>query len=166
MANYKALSDLRTDIKGYIKALKGSKDDLIDDLINMVYLDEVMVCDDLYPLFWMVDFVDSYGIKAPADISGITGADPADITSTAHGFTAGNIVSVYDVGGMVELNNRTYRCGTPADANSLGLELLDSSDEIDSSAYTAYTSGGVINHQGHTLSEIIRRIIKVRVFIT
>ncbi len=162
MANYQSYAEIKAAIKAGIKTPKGSKDTWLDEIINMVYMNEVMVCDDLNPLFWMVDFDDSLGIKAPGTISGISAADPGDFTATAHGFVSGDLISVYSVAGMVEVNNRTYRAGTPADANSLGLELLDASDEIDTTDYTTYTSGGVFNHQGLTLSQEINRILKVR----
>lgn len=70
-----------------------------------------------------------------ATITGITAADPAVVTATAHGFNNGDEVQIDDVVGMVELNGRRFFVAgeTP---NTFELRGEDSSD------YTAYSSGG------------------------
>lgn len=83
------------------------------------------------------------------EIAGATRANPCVITSTAHGFATGQSVRIFNVGGMTELNdggNKSltpddgllYYSATPVDADSFSL------DDIDSSAYTTYTSGGYV----------------------
>ena len=68
-------------------------------------------------------------------ITGITAADPAVVTSTAHGLSAGDKVRIAGVVGMTEVNQNEYTVGeTAADT----FQLLDT----DSSAYTAYSSAG------------------------
>lgn len=69
-------------------------------------------------------------------ISNITQANPAVVTTAAnHGFTTGDSVRIEDVVGMTEVNGNDY---TITVLTPTTFEL----DGIDSSAYTAYTSGG------------------------
>lgn len=73
-------------------------------------------------------------------ITGITKADPAVVTYTgADSFTAGDLVLIRDVVGMTEVNNRRLTVGT-VNTGSNTFELED----VDSSAYTTYSSGGTI----------------------
>jgi hypothetical protein len=69
------------------------------------------------------------------DITGISQADPAVVTATAHGFLDDWLVRITGVSGMTEINNRIVRVtGAGSDTFScLGLN---------STKYTAYTSGG------------------------
>jgi len=70
-----------------------------------------------------------------ASITNITQANPAVVTAVAHGFSTGNNISIASVVGMTEVNNLTFVI-TVIDEDSFSL------NGIDSSAYTAYTSGG------------------------
>ena len=74
-----------------------------------------------------------------ADLSAATAASPCSITATAHGLISSSTCTavVKSVVGMTELNDTEYTA-TYVDANTLTLG-------IDSSAYTAYTSGGYIS---------------------
>ena len=81
------------------------------------------------------------------DIAAITKANPAAVTSTAHGYSTGDIVYIADVGGMVELTDGEYTVTvTSDDAFTL--------DGINSSAYTVYTSGGTIQGKALIYSDI------------
>jgi len=72
-------------------------------------------------------------------ITGITAADPAVVTSVAHGLSTGDNVNITNVLGMTEVNGVTFLVTVlTADTFSLG---------IDSSLYTAYTSGGTWTDQ-------------------
>lgn len=71
-----------------------------------------------------------------AVITGATQANPCVITAVAHGFATADSVTIEDVVGMVELNGNTYTITVLTDDT---FEL----DSTDSSAFTAYTSGGV-----------------------
>lgn len=74
-----------------------------------------------------------------ADISAATAANPCQITATSHGLiTSGTCeVVIKDVVGMTELNDAEYTFTyVSGNAGTLG---------IDSSAYTAYTSGGHVS---------------------
>jgi hypothetical protein len=73
-------------------------------------------------------------------ITGITQANPAVVTANAHGFVTGNLISISGVGGMTEVNGRSFTI-TVLDANSFQL------NGEDSSAHTAYTSGGTASRQ-------------------
>ena len=57
-------------------------------------------------------FVDSgLSLDTPLTITGITKADPAVVTATAHGFADGDDVRLTDVVGMTEVNKKTYIIG-------------------------------------------------------
>ena len=85
------------------------------------------------------------------DISGITKADPGVITTSgSHGLSNGDTVYIMDVGGMTELNGNAY---TVANKTSTTFELTDSSgNNIDTSSYTTYTSGGTVNKRSTSVS--------------
>ena len=68
-------------------------------------------------------------------ITGITQANPAVVTSTAHGFLNGDEIYIGAVGGMVQVNNMVF---TVANVTTNTFELSG----IDSTAFTAYTTGG------------------------
>lgn len=74
-------------------------------------------------------------VASTVNITGATAANPCVITATSHGFSNGDHVYIASVGGMVQLNNRRF---TVANVTTHTFELSG----IDSSAYTAYTSGG------------------------
>lgn len=71
-------------------------------------------------------------------ISAITQADPAVVTSATHGLADGDVIKITDVVGMTELNDELFVV-LVVDANSFQLADVDSTD------YTAYTSGGIID---------------------
>lgn len=68
-------------------------------------------------------------------ITAITKANPAVVTSVAHGFSNGDRVIITGVLGMTEVNNRQF---VVANKTADTFELSG----VDSSAYTTYTSGG------------------------
>lgn len=72
---------------------------------------------------------------AAKNITGITQANPAVVTSTSHGFSNGDKVYVTGVSGMTDVNNRWF---TVANVTANTFELSG----VNSSAYAAYTSGG------------------------
>lgn len=89
-------------------------------------------------------FIKDRGIitYAAVNITGVTKANPAVVTATAHGFSNGDVVVIASVGGMTELNNRIF---TVANVTANTFELSG----INSSSYTTYTSGG-------TAAEIVK----------
>ena len=70
-----------------------------------------------------------------AEITVVAQTNPAIVTTTAHDFNNGELVTISDVVGMTELNGNTY---TVANVKANTFELQG----IDSTAFTAYTSGG------------------------
>lgn len=74
-------------------------------------------------------------LNSTKTITGITKANPAVVTSAAHGYVDGNLVLVAGVLGMVEVNDRYFTVGGAA-TNTYQLAGEDST------GYTTYTSGG------------------------
>lgn len=83
--------------------------------------------------------------KTQITVTGITQANPA-VVSSATTPTEGEVVYIDGVTGMAEINGKSYRVGSVTAGVSFELE------GIDSSAYTAYSSGGEWHHHGSTLS--------------
>jgi hypothetical protein len=73
------------------------------------------------------------------NITAITKANPAVITSTAHGLLDGQIVTIAAVGGMTEINGTYYVTGVTT--NTFSVATLDGVT-VNSTAFTTYTSGG------------------------
>jgi Ubiquitin-activating enzyme E1 FCCH domain len=74
-------------------------------------------------------------------VTAITNANPGQITSTAHGLISGMQVRFIGVGGMTQLNGNIYTV-TVVDDNNFTIG-------VDTTAYGAYTSGGIwINEPG------------------
>ena len=95
---------------------------------------------------YVLEFGDSYirfykdgGIltEATTNITGITQANPAVVTAASHGLNNGDRVFIKSVAGMVEVNNLEF---TVANKTTNTFELSG----IDSSAFTAYSSGGTV----------------------
>ena len=104
-------------------------------LINFEYSD-----DQAYVLEFGANYIRFYkdgGLltESVKNITAITGANPAVVTSNSHGFTNGDRIFISGVVGMTELNNREF---TVAGATTNTFELSG----VDSSSYTTYTSGG------------------------
>jgi len=81
-------------------------------------------------------------------ITAITQASPAVITSAGHGLVDGQRVYLTGIVGMTELNGLAARVSA-ATADTFAI-VDDSGANIDSTAYTAYTSGGTVTE--HTYS--------------
>lgn len=76
-------------------------------------------------------------IATTKNITAITQSNPAQVTIEAHGYETDDIVMILSVNGMTQLNNRMYKV-TVIDANTFSL------NGVDSSGFTAYTSGGTV----------------------
>lgn len=72
---------------------------------------------------------------ATKTITGITKANPAVVTSAAHGYANGDVVYIEAVVGMTEINKKTFTVQNVA-ANTFELK------DYDSTLNTAYSSGG------------------------
>jgi aspartate aminotransferase-like enzyme len=71
----------------------------------------------------------------PQAISAITSANPPVVTSTTHGLSSGDIVTITTVVGMTELNGKTFIVDV---LNANSFELFDT----DATGYGTYVSGG------------------------
>lgn len=69
-------------------------------------------------------------------LTNITQANPGVVTSSDHGLSNGDVVYIYGVQGMIEVNTGPYTV-TVIDDDSFSIG-------VDTSAYTAYTDGGQI----------------------
>jgi len=82
-------------------------------------------------------------VEASVVISGITAANPGVVTATSHGYLDGEHVIIADGGGVLELNLRRVII---ANKTTHTFELTDMhGNNIDTSAMTAYSSGGSCN---------------------
>lgn len=73
-------------------------------------------------------------------ISGITQANPAVVTATAHGYSNGQDVFISGVVGMTEINGRWFKVAN-ATTNTFDLQTIHGGN-VNSTGYTAYSSGG------------------------
>lgn len=81
-----------------------------------------------------------YVTDSTKNITGITQANPAVVTSNAHGFSNGQDVYLDGIVGMTELNGRFARV---AGATANTFQLTDyQGNNINTTAYAAYSSGG------------------------
>ena len=85
-----------------------------------------------------------------ATISGITQADPCVVTHSAYTFQTNQVVRITDLGsdmptarGMDQLNNNRYRI-VVLTSTTFSLKDVITGEPIDSTAFTAYVSGGRI----------------------
>ena len=81
------------------------------------------------------EYNDKFGTTAPTITAIGQLAGSTTIAAGTHGFESGQYVEIFDVGGMTELNGFTYNITKVTD----DLFLLNA---IESSNFTAYTSGG------------------------
>ena len=82
-------------------------------------------------------------VEGDKTITGITAADPAVVTSSSHGYSDGDFVTISSVVGMTEVNNKTFKVSNKT-TNTFELQDVDGND-INSSAYTTYSSAGTAN---------------------
>ncbi len=76
-------------------------------------------------------------------ISAITKANPAVVTATSHGYSDGDFIIISSVAGMNQVNNRTFKVANKT-TNNFQLQDVDGNN-VNSSDYQTYTSGGVAN---------------------
>lgn len=77
-------------------------------------------------------------VETAKNITGVTQANPAVVTSAGHGYSNGDHVWIAAVAGMTELNGRRF---TVANATANTFELSG----VDSTAFGAYVSGGTVS---------------------
>lgn len=77
-------------------------------------------------------------VDTAKNITAITNANPAVVTSAAHGYSNGDRVVINSVGGMLEVNNQEFQI---ANVTTDTFELQG----INSAGFEAYTSGGTVS---------------------
>jgi len=82
-------------------------------------------------------------LESDKTITDITQANPAVVTSTAHGYSNGDEILITEVVGMTEVNSKRFIIADVA-TNTFSLKNKDSV-AINSTAYTAYSSAGTVN---------------------
>lgn len=74
-------------------------------------------------------------------ITAITQADPAVVTTASHGWSDGDIVHITGIVGMTELNHAFFKLNNTT-GTTFELTNVDTGTNVDSTGFTAYTSGG------------------------
>lgn len=88
---------------------------------------------------------DAHVLETAVNISSATAANPVVVTTSgSHGYSDGADVYVIDVVGMSELNGRWFTVANKT-ATTFELTSQQTGDNIDGSAYTAYSSGGTVS---------------------
>jgi len=82
-------------------------------------------------------------LESNKTITGITQANPGVVTSNSHGFSNGDTVVISGVVGMTQVNGKRFKVASVA-TNTFQLQDIDGNN-VNTSSYTAYTSGGVAN---------------------
>lgn len=80
-------------------------------------------------------------LETAKTITSITKANPAVVSSAAHGYSIGDWIYISGVLGMTQVNGRYFIIGTVPTVDSFSLTDLRG-NPVDSSGYTAYVSGG------------------------
>jgi hypothetical protein len=156
MADYLSFQNIYEAVQRIGGDESGAWTDKVKNVVNMVYLDEILVCDDLYPMHWLMELVDGIKTKVSATITGVTKANPGVVTATAHGFVNGDVVQHGVITGMAELNY-VIAVVTNKAANTYDLYDLNG-DKIDTSGYAAVGTAGTAYHRGVTLSKSIAKV--------
>lgn len=82
------------------------------------------------------------------NISGVTRANPAVVTSNNHGYATGDTIYISGVSGMTQINNRVYTV-TVVNTNSFRLT------GVSSSGWSNYSSGGTIRRCLNTTCGVV-----------
>lgn len=78
-------------------------------------------------------------VVAVTNVTAITQASQAQITSNGHGLAVGNLVIVHGAGGMTQINDKILVVSQIVDVNNFRVNT-------DSTGFTAYTSGGTVGN--------------------
>lgn len=89
----------------------------------------------------------AWQVGAQKNITGITRANPAVVTSNGHGFANGDRVWISGVNGMTQANNKVYTVSNVA-TNTFRLQSTNSS------GWSNYSSGGIIRKCINTNCEV------------
>lgn len=84
---------------------------------------------------------DGHVLESTKTITNVTQASTAVVTSTSHGYSNDDEVYITGIGGMTELNGNRYVVANKA-ADTFELTHQVTGNNINSTGFTAYTSGG------------------------
>lgn len=118
------------------------------DIDTSTYTDETTgAAIEVMPVFgWSRKF---FLPKHTLTITAVTRANPAVVTFTGENPVDGDLILIQSVGGMTELNGNYYKISKLDLSGTKTFTLQDEDgNEVDASAYTAYTSGGTAKTQG------------------
>lgn len=95
-------------------------------------------------------------------ISSISKAEPCVITTSApHGLSNGDEVLISDISGMTELNGNNFYVSV-INSTEFGIsEFSDLSELVNSSDFSSYVSGGIVNKPGGVVAALITAVIDV-----
>lgn len=104
--------------------------------------------EDTYIILFGDDYIrflqgGNYVLSTSKIITGVTQATTGVLTSVAHGLAAGRWVKVSGVVGMTALNGKTFEVRSPT-ADTFQLYSVPAGVAVNTTAMTAYTSGGII----------------------
>lgn len=83
----------------------------------------------------------AYILEAAKTITAVTNAAVGVVTAVAHGYTSGQWVKISGIGGMTQLNGRTFQVNV-LDANTFTLTDLLSGNILNTTSYGVYSAGG------------------------
>jgi len=87
-----------------------------------------------------------------SSLSGVTQANPGVFTtSAAHNLSIGQLITITGVVGMTQLNGNTYVVNTTPLSTTFTVTFQGSA--LNTSAYTAYSSGGTVTPTGTGVAE-------------
>lgn len=157
MADYLTFAALYADCCRLIGDLKQSRLNEVKAVINSVYLDELLNADEMRPLYWLMTMDDSIVMKLSDTVVSISKASPSVMVTAADVYATDDIVSLYEISGMTELDNRTVRLTRTAASTYTLADMYGSA--VNSTNYGSAGTGGKIQHRGVAATLAIRQII-------
>lgn len=119
--------------------LQNFNNDTLQDYVHSKAVELLLGGDRTGSVWKMEKDGDNSSSDFSSSIIGITQANPAVVTMTGDvGLSNGDTITITSVAGMTELNNRNFIVANKS-GNSFELQ------GVDSTAYTAYTSGGLVD---------------------
>jgi uncharacterized protein (TIGR02217 family) len=97
---------------------------------------------------FVADSTKTVNANSTKAITGISQANPGNVLCVGHGFSTGDKIKITSVGGMTQVNN-LYFTVTVVDADNFTIG-------VNTSGYTAYTSGGSAIKYGITQTNPVR----------
>jgi hypothetical protein len=163
VAYYTTFGEMQSRVASLSKMFTEKKTELIGHLINEVYLSEIIPSlFGTHPPFWLIRESPVKRSKAPTALYSIsqaevgvfaTGYSGATGIVGAHNYEVEDLVAIWGVEGMTEVNGIVGRVATVPNSYSFTLtegEGAQMSTYVDTSGFTAYSSGGYVYHHGVT----------------